>query len=85
MDVSLPGVDGCACAQQIKCDPALAQIPILALTAHGLVGDRLRALDAGCSDWLSKPIQMRDLREKVRCYMGRQASTGAGDALAADP
>jgi CheY-like chemotaxis protein len=79
IDVSLPSADGYACVQQIKRDPALAAIPILALTSHGMIGDRLRALEAGCDDWLSKPIQMRDLREKARRCAGRHVQAGQGD------
>ncbi|MFN8450549.1 MAG: response regulator [Anaerolineae bacterium] len=70
MDLSLPRVDGWTATRTIKNDPGLAQTPIIALTAHAMVGDRERALEAGCNDYVSKPINMRDLTAKLRQYLG---------------
>lgn len=68
MDLSLPRMDGWTAAKQIKEDPELTHIPIIALTAHAMVGDRERALAAGCDDYLAKPINLREFREKIKRY-----------------
>jgi len=61
MDLSLPEMDGWSATRQIKSNPATKSIPIIALTAHALVSDRKRALDAGCDDYIIKPIDMVEL------------------------
>jgi len=61
MDLSLPEMDGWSAARQIKSNPGTKNIPIIALTAHALVSDRKRALDAGCDDYIIKPIDMVEL------------------------
>jgi CheY-like chemotaxis protein len=71
MDLSLPRMDGWTAAGHIKADPELQHIPIIALTAHAMVGDRERALAAGCDDYLAKPINLREFREKVSRYMNQ--------------
>lgn len=68
MDLSLPRLDGWSAARRLKSDPMLREIPIIALTAHALVGDRERALEAGCDDYLAKPLNLRDLAQKLRQY-----------------
>jgi len=70
MDLSLPRMDGWTATRTIKGEPELAKIPIIALTAHAMTGDRERALEAGCSDYVSKPINLRDLTSKLRQYLG---------------
>ena len=65
MDLSLPIIDGWTAARTIKANPALAHIPIIALTAHAMVGDRERALAAGCDDYLAKPIDLSLLTVKI--------------------
>ncbi|NDJ59855.1 MAG: response regulator [Chloroflexi bacterium] len=70
MDLSLPRMDGWTAAGHIKADPELAHIPIIALTAHAMVGDRDRALAAGCDDYLSKPLNLRELAGKLTQYIG---------------
>lgn len=57
MDVSLPTTDGWAATQAIKSDPATANIPIVALTAHALSADRARAFEVGCDGYLAKPVE----------------------------
>lgn len=71
MDLSLPQIDGWTATRQIKGNPALTHIPIIALTAHAMVGDRERALEAGCNDYISKPIDLRELQNKIARYLGR--------------
>lgn len=70
MDLSLPRVDGWTATRMIKADPNLNAIPVIALTAHAMPGDRQRALDAGCDDYVSKPINLRDLKGKLQQYLG---------------
>jgi CheY-like chemotaxis protein len=70
MDLSLPRVDGWTATRMIKADPALAAIPVIALTAHAMAGDRERALEAGCNDYVTKPINLRDLKSKLQQFLG---------------
>jgi len=70
MDLSLPRVDGWTATRMIKSNPELAPIPIIALTAHAMAGDRERALDAGCNDYVTKPINLRDLKGKLQQFLG---------------
>jgi CheY-like chemotaxis protein len=69
MDLSLPRMDGWTAARSIKEDAALNQIPIIALTAHAMVGDKERALQAGCDDYLSKPIDLGEFARKLTHYL----------------
>lgn len=70
MDLSLPKMDGWTAATEIKRDASLAHIPVIALTAHAMVGDRERALKAGCDDYISKPIDLRELASKLASFLG---------------
>lgn len=70
MDLSLPQMDGWTATRQIKTNPQLSAIPIIALTAHAMIGDRERALQAGCDDYLTKPINLRELASKLAHYIG---------------
>lgn len=65
MDMSLPVLDGWDATKQIKADPALAQIPIIALTAHAMESDRQKALAAGCDDYDTKPVELPRLLMKI--------------------
>jgi CheY-like chemotaxis protein len=69
MDLSLPHMDGWTATGHIKANPALTHIPIIALTAHAMVGDREKALQAGCDDYVSKPIDLRELAGKLAQYL----------------
>lgn len=69
MDLSLPEMDGWTATKTIKANPITAHIPILALTAHAMVGDREKAIDAGCDDYISKPINIVELRTKLALYL----------------
>ncbi len=70
MDLSLPQVDGWTATRRIKAIPELNHIKIIALTAHAMVGDREKALQAGCDDYVSKPIDLRELASKLTLYLG---------------
>jgi CheY-like chemotaxis protein len=69
MDVQLPGEDGLVLTRRLKADPMTAMIPIVALTAHAMVGDREEALAAGCVGYIAKPINTRTFGEQVRKYL----------------
>jgi CheY-like chemotaxis protein len=70
MDLSLPRMDGWTATRIIKADETLRHIPIIALTAHAMVGDKERALQAGCDDYLSKPLNLKELAQKLEQYIG---------------
>jgi CheY-like chemotaxis protein len=78
MDIQLPGQDGLAVTRQLKADPSTTSIPIVALTAHAMVGDRKLALAAGCSGYISKPIDTRTLGDQVREFLALQALGSGG-------
>ena len=65
MDMSLPVIDGWEATRRLKADPALRGIPVIALTAHAMSGDRERALEAGCDDFDTKPIEFERLLAKI--------------------
>ena len=65
LDLGMPEIDGWECARRLKQDPATAAIPIIALTAHAMLGDRERALEAGCDEFDTKPIDFEQLLEKM--------------------
>lgn len=69
LDINLPGISGLELARQFKADARLAPIPLIATTAQVLVGDRERCLEAGCDDYLPKPLDIRKLREVLRSYL----------------
>jgi len=68
LDMSLPVMDGWQAAQQVKKDPETAGIAIIGLSAHAMDGDREKALDAGCDEYESKPIDFSRLLEKISKY-----------------
>jgi CheY-like chemotaxis protein len=76
MDVQLPGQDGMSLTRELKSDPRTARIPVVALTAHAMAGDRERAIEAGCEGYVSKPIDTRTFGEQVRQFLAgsRQAA-----------
>ena len=69
MDMSLPIMDGWAATQAIKADAELAKIPVIALTAHAMAGDREKAMAAGCDDYDTKPIELPRLLEKIGKFL----------------
>lgn len=70
MDISLPLIDGCEATRRIKADPATQRIPIIALTAHALPMERARALEAGCNDYDTKPVELQRLLGKITAILG---------------
>lgn len=72
LDMSLPVLDGWQVAQRIKAEATTAAIPIIALTAHAMAGDRERALQAGCDDYDTKPIDLPRLLMKIEALVGPQ-------------
>ena len=68
LDIGLPGMDGLEVVGRIKADETLRDIPVIALTASAMRGDRERFLAAGCDDYLSKPVQAMELIKMVGAY-----------------
>ena len=66
MDLGLPGLDGWEATKRIKSQPETRHIPVIALSAHAMTGDREKALAAGCDDFDTKPVEMPRLLEKMR-------------------
>ena len=71
MDMSLPVLDGWAATRKLRADPATRVIPVIALTAHGMAGDREKALDAGCNDYDTKPVELPRLLGKIAALLHR--------------
>lgn len=69
MDLSLPLMDGWTATREIRGIASIKTIPIIALTAHAMAGDRERALDAGCDDYITKPINVPDLLVKINTLL----------------
>ncbi len=68
LDIGLPGIDGIEVVGRVKADPELRHIPVIALTASAMRGDKERFIEAGCDDYLSKPIQAMELINKVASH-----------------
>jgi two-component system cell cycle response regulator DivK len=77
MDMSLPVLDGWEATRQLKADPQTSSIPIIALTAHAMAGDRAEALEAGCDDYDTKPVKFPQLLAKIQALLaGKDAPPG---------
>jgi CheY-like chemotaxis protein len=70
MDLSLPVIDGWEATRRLKADEATRRIPVIALTAHAMAGDREQALAAGCDDFDTKPVELPRLLEKITALLG---------------
>jgi CheY-like chemotaxis protein len=76
MDLRLPALDGWEATKRIKAEAATRDIPILALSAHAMTGDRAKALAAGCDDYETKPIDFGRLRAKIDALLGQRKGDG---------
>jgi two-component system, cell cycle response regulator DivK len=74
MDVQLPGEDGLSITRSLKANPDTSGIPVVALTAHAMVGDKDLALQAGCAGYISKPIDTRTFGFEVRQFLAPSAN-----------
>ena len=72
MDMSLPVIDGWEATRQVKAAPATRAIPVIALTAHAMAGDRDKAIEAGCDDYDTKPIELPRLLDKITTLLERK-------------
>jgi two-component system, cell cycle response regulator DivK len=70
MDISIPKMDGWEATERLKADAQTASIPIIALTAHALEEDRLKAMQAGCDGYLAKPVEPRRVVQEVEKFIG---------------
>ncbi|MEA2632050.1 MAG: two-component system, cell cycle response regulator DivK [Chloroflexota bacterium] len=77
MDMSLPVLDGWQATRELKADPCTQTIPVIALTAHAMPGDREKALQAGCDDYDTKPVEFARLVDKIEAQLARRDATGA--------
>jgi CheY-like chemotaxis protein len=75
MDLRLPVLDGWEATKRIKAQPETRHIPVIALTAHAMAGDREKALAAGCDDFDTKPVELPRLLEKVRALLPKEAAS----------
>jgi two-component system cell cycle response regulator DivK len=72
MDLSLPVLDGWEATRRLKGAPATRPIPVIALSAHAMEGDRAKALAAGCDDYDTKPVDFARLLEKIRTLLAKE-------------
>jgi two-component system cell cycle response regulator DivK len=76
MDMNLPIMDGWEATRQIRAQPDGAAIPIIALTAHAMSGDREKALQAGCDDYHTKPVELPRLLTQIEALLSNKAAAG---------
>ena len=74
MDMSLPVMDGWEATRRVKANDATRKIPVIALTAHAMAGDREKAMEAGCDDYDTKPIEMERLLGKIAALLATKAA-----------
>ncbi len=73
MDMSLPEIDGWEATRQVRAHPGAEKLPIIALTAHAMAGDREKALEAGCDDYDTKPVEFKRLLGKIEALLNADA------------
>jgi CheY-like chemotaxis protein len=71
MDIALPGMDGLSLTRKLKLDTRLKRVPVVALTASAMKGDDVKACEAGCEGYITKPIDTRRLAEQVLTFLAR--------------
>jgi two-component system, cell cycle response regulator DivK len=74
MDLSLPVVDGWEATRRLKAEATTQDIPVIALSAHAMAGDREKAIAAGCDDYDTKPVELPRLLEKISSLLARKSS-----------
>ena len=72
MDMNMPEMDGWEATRMIKSTPDAADVPVIALTAHAMTGDRERALESGCSDYHTKPVEFQKLLAQIETLLQRR-------------
>lgn len=77
MDLNMPEVDGWEATRRLKAEPELKEVPVIALTAHAMTGDRERALEAGCTDYHTKPIEFPKLLAQIETVLQNRTSQEA--------
>jgi two-component system cell cycle response regulator DivK len=82
MDLSLPDLDGWEATRRLKKDATTQHIPVIALTAHAMSGDREKAIDAGCDEYDTKPIDLRRLLSKMVRFVDDPEASGGEKSLA---
>jgi CheY-like chemotaxis protein len=78
MDVGLPVLDGWEATRRLKANPATRHIPVIALTAHAMSSDRKKAVDAGCDDYATKPVDLPRLLAKMEALLNKGAMAFTG-------
>jgi two-component system cell cycle response regulator DivK len=76
MDMNMPEVDGWEATRQIKADPVIKDMPVIGLTAHAMTGDRERAMEAGCSDYHTKPVEFPRLLSQIEAILQGKPAAG---------
>ena len=83
MDMSLPILDGWEATRQIKASEATRAVPVIALTAHAMAGDREKAVDAGCDDYDTKPVELPRLLQKIESLLEQQQRAACASSVTA--
>lgn len=80
MDMNMPELDGWEATRQIKAQPEGGDVPVIALTAHAMTGDRERALEAGCTDYHTKPVEFPKLLSQIESILQAKGTPTAPDS-----
>jgi two-component system, cell cycle response regulator DivK len=80
LDIQLPQMDGYAVARELRNNPALKHVPIVAVTSYAMVGDRERTLAAGCNGYIEKPINPDTFTAEIEHYLSNRPQTGGKSA-----